>query len=176
MSEAARRRWVMVASAVMLLVLIFVLRVVLTVRYGYLGESWEGSGTPDTGLSASFRIEGDAVAPISPGVTVPLALKFTNPHPYPMRVSHLTVRIGRVRAPDADRRHPCTVQDYVLVQVRSTVAIDVPPSSTVTLADLDLPRKSWPQVGMPYRTTNQDGCRGAKVTLAYAAFGSLDRS
>jgi hypothetical protein len=44
----------------------------------------------------------------------------------------------------------------------------VPASSTRTLAELGVPAAQWPQISIIDLPTNQDGCRTASVTLAYA--------
>jgi hypothetical protein len=36
---------------------------------------------------------------------------------------------------------------------------------------MDLADESWPAVGMVDRPVNQDGCKGASVTLRYEASG-----
>jgi hypothetical protein len=174
MSEVVRLRWAMICFTVATLLAILLLRIILTNDFGYIGGSWKGSGTAEEGgLSAAFMIDGDATAPISPGITVPLDLRFTNPHPESLSVSHLRVTMHRLIAPNADSGHPCSARDYRVTQLRSSVEILLPPSATTGLQDLNIPRKSWPQVGMLYQPYNQDGCRGATLKLSYTAFGTL---
>ena len=116
-----------------------------------MGSSWKGRGTADNGgLSAAFQIQGDAMGTVSPGITVPLDLRFTNPHVEPMTVTHLKVTVRTLTAPRADRDHPCSVSDYRLTQLAASVAITLPPSATTGFQDLNIPQKRWPQVGMIY--------------------------
>ena len=113
MSKAAHRRWAVLCLALAFLACVLFLRIVLTNSYGYMGSSWKGRGTADNGgLSAAFQIQGDATAPVSPGISVPLDLRFTNPHVEAMTVTHLKVTIRKLTAPGADRDHPCSVSDY----------------------------------------------------------------
>jgi hypothetical protein len=174
MTKAAHRRWAALCVALAFLVCVLFLRIVLTNSYGYMGSSWEGKGTAeDGGLSAAFQIQGDATAPVSPGITVPLDLRFTNPHVEPMTVTQLKVTMRKLTAPWADEDHPCSVEDYEVTQIASSVEIVLPPSATTGFRDLDIPQKRWPRVGMIYGASNQDGCRGATLKLAYTAFGTL---
>jgi hypothetical protein len=174
MSKAAHRRWAVVCLAMAFLAAVLFLRIVLTNSYGYLGSSWKGRGTAENGgLSAAFQIQGDAMGTVSPGITVPLDLRFTNPHVEPMTVTHLRVSVRKLIAPGADRDHPCTVSDYRLTQIAGSVAIRLPPSATTGFRDLQIQQKRWPQVGMIYGAKNQDGCRGATLKLGYTAFGTL---
>jgi hypothetical protein len=175
MSETAARRWAALCYFFAALLSIFLMRVILTDNLGLLGDSWEGRGTADEGgLSAAFQIDGDASEAISPGVAVPLNLRFMNPHEEPLIISHLTVTIRQVTAPGADRLHPCSMADFELIQMSRSMEIVLPPNTTTNLHDLDIPRADRPQIGMPNRAVNQDGCKGAKLKLGYSAFGSLD--
>ena len=134
----------------------------------------EGAGyRRQWGLSAAFQIQGDATAPVSPGISVPLDLRFVNPHVEAMTVTHLKVTIRKLTAPGADRDHPCSVSDYSLKQIADSVEIMLPPSATTGFRDLRIPEKRWPRVGMIYGESNQDGCRGATLKLGYSAFGTL---
>jgi hypothetical protein len=174
MSKAAHRRWVALCLALGFLAAVLFLRIVLTNSYGYMGSSWKGRGTAGNGgLSAAFQIQGDALAPVSPGISVPLDLRFTNPHVEAMTVTHLKVTVRKLTAPGAEPDHPCSVSDYALTQIADSVEIMLPPSATTGFRDLGIPEKRWPQVGMIYGESNQDGCRGATLKLSYSAFGTL---
>ena len=122
---------------------------------------------------ASFQIDGDAANHLTPGVAVPLDISFTNPHPVPLTVSDLQVTLGGVEAPAADASHPCSAEDFELTQLVSLVKLTLPPDKTSGLRDLDVPVPSWPQVAMRNRAVNQDGCKGATLTLNYRARGAV---
>ena len=51
----------------------------------------------------------------------------------------------------------------------------MPPAAVTSFRDLRIPTKKWPQIGMIYAGSNQDGCRGAVLKLGYTAFGTLIR-
>ena len=133
-----------------------------------------GTGVAELrGSSTSFSIAGRAAEPISPGVLVPLDLEFTNSHDSPMSVTDLTVSVQRVSAPQADDFHPCAVGDFAVEQASRSLEINVPAGAPHTLTSLGLPRAEWPQVAMLNRSVNQDGCKGASLTLDYTASGTL---
>jgi hypothetical protein len=123
------------------------------------------------GPTRSFTIEGNAAEPISPGVRAPLDLKLTNPQYIPLSVTGVRVSVQAVRAPNADDAHPCTVGDFTVNQASSSIVIALAARATRTLSSLGVPPEAWPQVGLLDRPVEQDGCKGASVTLRYAASG-----
>jgi hypothetical protein len=134
----------------------------------------EGTGGADLkASSALFNIGGNATESISPGVMAPLDLRLTNPHEVPMSVAELSVTLKSVSAPNADNAHPCSIGDFTVAQAYRGVTITVAGRATSTLSGLGLARSMWPTVGMLERSVNQDGCKGASLTLAYAATGTL---
>ena len=104
----------------------------------------------------------------------PLDLSLTNPNDSAMSVTDLRVRVQKVSAPNADAAHPCAAGDFAVAQGSSSRKITLAARATRTLSNLGLPRASWPHVGMLNRPANQDGCKGASLTLAYTASGSLE--
>jgi hypothetical protein len=82
------------------------------------------------------------------------------------------VTVHEVTAPHADRARPCSVADFVLHQTARSLHVTVPARSTRTLRTLGLARTAWPHVGMRDRPVNQDGCKGARLTLDYTGAGS----
>lgn len=121
----------------------------------------------------AFSIAGDASGMIAPGVSVPIDFALTNSHDSVMTVSDLRVVVTDVSAPGADRTHPCGVADFTVDQVANDRTIILPAGATSTLSALGIPRTSWPQVGMRDRSVNQDGCKGASLSLAYTASGTV---
>ncbi len=77
-------------------------------------------------------------------------------------VHSVTVTISSVDAPNMDATHPCDATDYTLSDTTMPVDRDVPAGQTVNFAgaSLGFNNKS---------TSNQDGCKGATVHLAYAS-------
>lgn len=138
-----------------------------------------GAGTgghADVRLRASpFRIGGDAVEPLSPGRSAPVDVTITNPRNTPLTVTRLRVRVRAVTAPRADAAHPCSRRDFGTRQVPKGFTVTVPARGSRSLSDLDVPRTSWPKVRMVNRPVNQDGCKGARLTLRYVGSGRLRR-
>jgi hypothetical protein len=170
MSSARERqalRWVLVGDISLLLLC-------LGAWVVFRGTADDGGGSGSARLgesSASFTIDGDAVAPISPGVRAPLDLKFTNRQDVPLTVTRLRVTVQRVSAPNADKAHPCAARDFVVDQASSGLEITLARRSTSVLSRLGVSPADQPHVGMVNRAANQDGCKGASVTLAYTASG-----
>jgi len=140
------------------------------------GTTVVGHGTGGGVLAdsaGSFTIKGDAAGLISPGVMAPLDLLLTNPQGVPMSVTDLSVTVRRVSAPNADDAHPCVVGDFTVEQASRNLEITLPARATSALSRLGVARASLPAVGMLKRSVNQDGCKGASLTLGYAASGTL---
>jgi hypothetical protein len=133
----------------------------------------DGTGDANTGgLMRTVLIEGDVVEPIAPGVMVPLDLEFTNPHDVDLSLTNLSVTVHEVTAPNSDEVHSCAVVDFAVEQAPSDLRITVAAGATSTLSGLGLPSAVWPRMGMHDRPVNQDGCKGASLTLDYSAAGT----
>jgi hypothetical protein len=175
MSSVASRRFVLVSMLAMLIVS-------LVLQFVFYRQT-SGTTTADAralgaGLATSaepFTMEGSTTEPISPGVRAPLNLRLTNPHSVPISVTQLSVTVQKVSAPNADVVRPCTIADFAVDQASSDIEITVAARATSTLSTLGLTRATMPQVGMPNRSVNQDGCKGASLTLAYTASGTLEQ-
>jgi hypothetical protein len=112
-------------------------------------------------------IAGSPARRLMPGGGVPLDLKLTNPRGSRLLVSRLTVTIARVSAPAADAVHPCTIKDFAVSQFSGAYGFALARSSTRSLTQLGTPPDRWPAVLMLDRAVNQDGCKGASITLSY---------
>ncbi|MEP7192746.1 MAG: hypothetical protein ABI903_07760 [Actinomycetota bacterium] len=173
MSNVARRRFVLGCVLAVL-----ILALILFVSRGPISDKTDagagaGGATALVGSAGSFTIRGNTTEAISPGVKASLDLLLTNPHAFPMSVTDLNVRVQKVSAPNADDAHPCAVGDFAVDQASATAKITLTARSTTALSGLGLARTTWPQVGMFNRLANQDGCKGASLTLAYTASGTL---
>jgi hypothetical protein len=136
-----------------------------------------GEGSDDLSLadsSGSFTIAGTTTESISPGLGAPLNLKLTNTQTSPMVIHDLQVTVTRVQAPNADTTHPCSLSDFIVRKASTSQIITIAPQSTSTLSNLGLPIATWPRVGMLNRPVDQDGCKGAQLTLAFAASGTVE--
>jgi hypothetical protein len=144
-------------------------RVVLTLTVaGPLG----GGGTGTAG-SPPFGIAGNAAAPLEPGVPEGIDLLISNPSSKALVVTGLTAAVQSVSAPNATASLPCTLSDFSTQQYSGPFPLAVPASSTRTLSQLGVAPEQWPQVSIIDRPTDQDGCQGATVTLAYSGVATL---
>jgi endonuclease YncB( thermonuclease family) len=161
------------ATAILaVLVLLLLIRLVACAPATPADPADASGGAADVESPASFVIAGDTLETMTPGAMVPIDLALTNPHEFPISVTDLTVEIRLVQAPNADKRHLCTVADFTVHQASGTEPITVAASSTSTLSALGLRRQLWPHIGMLNRPVNQDGCMGAALGLGYAGSGT----
>jgi hypothetical protein len=136
-----------------------------TVRYAYASVQLviKTSGKP-------FTISGTLRGLLAPGVSRPLDLVLTNPNNKAVAVTNLTVTVTSVaKSPGAAGL--CGTGDYALVQYTGPYPLTVPGSGAASLSTLGVAPQYWPQVRMLNAPTNQDGCKGAVVNLAYSGSG-----
>ena len=114
------------------------------------------------------HISGTVGERLTPGVSVPIELGLANPFPRTVVLRRVTVSILDIAAPNADAAHPCSAADFQVRQMRPGV-LRVPARGYVELAELGVPHQDWPQLTMNDRPVNQDGCKGASLTLHYRA-------
>jgi hypothetical protein len=132
---------------------------------GYTGVGWGRA-------SLSFTISGDLRRPVSPGELVPIDLTLHNTNDIDLTIDQITVTVGGIDAPRADADHPCSPADFQVRGLSGGVELKLAGNSTDNLSGMDLPEKNWPAVGMLNRPVNQDGCKGASLTLHYEASGT----
>jgi len=115
----------------------------------------------------SFQIQGEAVGELSPGVSVPVDVRVTNPESSAMSLKSLETSVDAVNAPGAVPGLPCSVADFHVSQLEISEPLDVPASSTTSLGALGIPESEWPRIHMLRSSTNQDGCRRATLELGF---------
>lgn len=120
-----------------------------------------------------FTISGNLGGLLAPGTSLPLDLSVTNPNAKSLSVTNLSVTIQKVtRTPSATNNNlPCGTGDYAVAQYSGPYPLVVPGSSTRTLSGLGVQAVNMPQVKLLNTTLNQDGCKGATLTLVYAGSG-----
>jgi hypothetical protein len=117
----------------------------------------------------TFSISGTAPSPLYPGAAAsPMNLTLTNPNGYSMTITSITVAVASVSAPHATSGFPCSANDFATRSYTSSTGFTLPANSTKTLSDLGVAQSQWPTLGMLDTPTNQDGCKGASLTLSYS--------
>jgi hypothetical protein len=109
-----------------------------------------------------FPISGDLTTPLYPGGGAPLDLILTNPHPFDIRVTALSVRVR------AGTTNPGCSGDanFAVTQYSGGYPLVLRPGST-RLSALVSNSASWPQVSMHNLPTNQDACKNTRLFLDY---------
>ena len=119
-----------------------------------------------------FAISGDLVGLLAPGLSRPLNLTLTNPNNQNIAISNLTVTIKSVTKAAHAPAGACSTSDYAVTQYSGPYPLSAPANGSATLSSLGVASSKWPQVRMLDTALNQDGCKGATVTLAYSGSGS----
>lgn len=122
-------------------------------------------------LSGTFTIGGSLAEPLAPGRVLALDLVLTNAHLHALQIGHLAIRVASVRAPQADAAHPCTTADFAVAPFSGAYGFTLRAGTTTRLSSLGIPSPHWPRVAMLNRSHNQDGCKGARLTLSFDEIG-----
>jgi hypothetical protein len=119
-----------------------------------------------------FTLSGNLPGLLTPGASVALDLRISNPNSKPLSLTNLSVSLAGVNrtAEAISRNLPCTVSDYTLTQYSGPYPLSAPPDSS-SLSGLGIASSGWPRIGMLDTRTNQDGCKGATLQLAYSGSG-----
>jgi hypothetical protein len=118
-----------------------------------------------------FTISGDLLSGLlAPGRSLPLDLTLSNPNKKSLSVTNLTVTVQSVKRA-VSATSPCGPTDYAVTQYSGPYPLTVPGSGSASLSSLHVASSAWPKVAMLDTTTNQDGCKGATLTLAYSGSG-----
>lgn len=122
----------------------------------------------------TFTLSGAVVEPLTPGTGVPLDLRLTNPGPRPVTVTGLTVAVRRVdrTAAAVAAGLPCTPADYA-VTAYTGGRLTLGAGRTTSLTGAGVPPAHLPRVTMLDTASDQDGCRGARLTLSLSGTGRV---
>ncbi|QNE17996.1 hypothetical protein F1D05_09010 [Kribbella qitaiheensis] len=139
-----------------------------TTRYAYasVGLVLAKAGNP-------FTISGNLSGALAPGLSRPLDLTLANPNKKPLSVTNLTVTVKTVTRTAYAIAHnqPCTTADYAVTQYSGSYPLTVPGNGSASLSSLGVSTSAQPKVSMLNTALNQDGCKGATLTLAYSGSG-----
>ncbi len=140
------------------------------------GDNFSGRGSDQAELAkqSSFEITGSPTKPMSPGVHVPLDLRLQNSNKTSMSVQDLVVTVRRVDAPSATEHRPCLIEDFTVEQAPDGIDLTLPAQANTSLSALSVPSAQWPHVGLSNTSVNQNGCKGASLTLEFSASGKVD--
>jgi hypothetical protein len=133
------------------------------IAYAYWTTSGSGTGSATTGTNTAVTVTqvGTISGLVPGGDAQAVDFKINNPASTPQYVATVAVSISSVTGPNISVAHPCDASDFTLTDP-DAISADLasgdtefsPSGSTLTLDDL---------------TTNQDGCKGATVHLAFNA-------
>lgn len=119
-----------------------------------------------------FTLSGNVPGTLSPGTSAGLDLQISNPTGKSLSLTNLSVAItGVARTADAIAKNlACTAKDFTVTQFSGAYPVAVPAGSS-SLSTIGITQAAWPRVGMLDTSTNQDGCKGATLQLAYSGSG-----
>ena len=149
-------------------------------RYTILVTAYDLNGDSDqwywpikvAGTQLPYTIGGSITELLYPGRSPsPINLSFANPNPAGsgaagVRVGKITVKISAVSASAATPLRPCTPADFAVTQFAGTYPFEIPHGNS-TLQSLGFAAEIWPTVRLVDRPVNQDGCKGATITISY---------
>jgi hypothetical protein len=130
------------------------------VAFAYWTQGGTGSGSATTGGTNPITVtQTSAITGLAPGLDAQtLSGKFNNPNNGPVFVHQVKVEISSIDSPGT-----CSADDYTLTNATVPVDAEVPAGSGVG---------GWTGATIAFNDkadTNQDGCKGATVHLAYTA-------
>jgi len=129
-----------------------------------------GSGSGGGGINQpapSYTISGLLAQQLHPGDTYPLDLGLTNLGGAAMTALNLHVTISQVNAPHATASLPCSVSDFGAVQPPDGFSVSLAAHESTSLSARGIPSSQWPRISMLNTAANQDGCKGATLTLGF---------
>jgi hypothetical protein len=128
--------------------------------YAFWTTSGSGTGSAATGSTVPITVvQTSTLNPMFPGDTAQtLTGNFDNPNAGPVHVASVTVSISSVTGGAG----ACDATDYTLTGATMTVNADVPSGNG---------QGAWTGATLQFnnKASNQDGCKGATVNLAYTA-------
>ena len=126
------------------------------------GGSGTGSAATDTTVGITVTQTTTPTGLYPGGPTAALAGKFNNTNAGPVYVNDVNATISSVTGPNIDASNPCTADDYRLNGFPVSVDAQVPAGTA---------QGNWSGASIELLNagTNQDGCKGATVNLAYTS-------
>ena len=150
------------------------------------GETADQAGTapagptpPDASSSTArvgvpYSIHGTVESVLRPGRTAAsIDVRFSNTNAdveglgaRGVRVSRLVVSVASVTGPNISDSRPCSAADFAVTQFDGVYPFYLP-SGASSLSTLGFGSETWPTLRMKNTGSNQNGCKGATVVLAF---------
>ena len=131
--------------------------------FAWFGATSTASGASTASTSAAgLTINQTAVTGLWAGGAKTLSGTFSNPNPGSVRVTSVTATLGAVTKSPTAPAGKCDATDFTLTNATVAVNQDVPTGSA---------KGTWsgPVLSMVKKTTDQDACLGATVTVNYTS-------
>jgi hypothetical protein len=112
--------------------------------------------TPD-----AFTITGSLTGLLTPGTGEALDLTLTNLESTDLLISSLEVEVRTAT-------RGCDPDDFSVQQFSGAAGFTLPASNSADLGDLGFDPTEWPRVSMLNLPVNQDGCKGASLSLSFS--------
>lgn len=132
--------------------------------YAYWTGGGSGSGSAATGTTVGLTVTQTTTPTglVPGGPTKALAGKFNNTNDGPVYVNEVNASISSVTGPNITVPNPCTAADYQLNGF--PVQVDAEVDSGTAQGDW-----SGASIELLNTSSNQDGCKGATVNIAYTS-------
>ncbi len=129
----------------------------------YWTTTGSGTGSASVGTSTAVTVtQLGSITALTPGSGAqPVDFKITNPATTNQTIASVVVSIASVTGPNITGPKPCSAADFTLVQPSTTYG-DLTPG-------LHNYQPSGASLALDNTLSNQDGCKGATVNLAFAA-------
>ena len=136
---------------------------VAAAAFAYWTTSGSGTGSASTGTSSAVSVsQVGSISNLKPGSTAQaIDFKISNGSSDNQFISAVAVSISSVDAPNADATHPCDASDFTVVQPSAI-------NEDLTSGDHTY-SPSGATLALKNTASNQDGCKGATVHLAFNA-------
>jgi hypothetical protein len=115
----------------------------------------------------AFTIAGALPHLLTPGTGEPLDLTLTNLESTDLTITNLNVRVASVSGPQSNSTHTCDPGDFSVDQFSGTPGFTLSAAGSADLGELGFAPSEWPAVSMLDRPVNQDGCKGASLSLSF---------
>jgi hypothetical protein len=115
----------------------------------------------------AFTISGALPHLLTPGTGEPLDLTLTNLESTDLTITNLNVEVASVSGPQSSSTHTCDPGDFSIEQFSGVPGFTLSAASSADLGELGFAPSEWPTVSMLDRPVNQDGCKGASLSLSF---------